>query len=90
MPQVLPFIASGLGIYSAIKGGQSQSKAQGLTEEQLAQQDAIRKMVLGRLQGQHGAVGNPFSGSYGPIGPPPPAPPPPQRPGFGWPGGPVL
>ena len=70
MGPALPIIGTGLALYSTIKGAQQQGQARRMTEEQLAQQDQIRKLVLGRLMGgghPMGAVGNPFSGSYGPI-----------------------
>lgn len=68
MGPALPFIGAGLGIYSAIKGGQQQGRATKDYEQQLAQQEQIRNMVLGRItQGPQGAVGNPFSPAYGPI-----------------------
>ena len=72
MPQALPLISAGLGIYSAIKGGQAQDQAQGMTQQQLQQQQQIRDMVLGRLtKGPAGNPQNPFSAQYGPIGQPP-------------------
>lgn len=70
MPQALPFIGAGLGIYSAIKGGQQQNQASNMTQDQLAQQDKIRQMVLQRLTGgPAGNPQNPFSAQYGPIQP---------------------
>jgi hypothetical protein len=74
MPAALPFIGVGLSAYSAIKGAQQQGKANKIADQQLAQQNQIRQQVLGRLQGMQGAVGNPFSASYGAIQPAPPAP----------------
>lgn len=73
MPQALPFISAGLGIYSAIKGGQAQDQSQGMTQDQLQQQSQIRNMVLGRLEkGPAGNPQNPFSAQYGPIQAPQP------------------
>ena len=72
MAPALPFIGAGLGLYSTIKGSQQQGRATKDYEQQLAQQERIRNMVLGRLtQGPQGAVGNPFSSAYGPIQEPP-------------------
>lgn len=68
MAAALPFVSAGLGLYSAIKGGQAQDQAQGMTEQQLQQQQQIRDMVLGRLtKGPAGNPQNPFSAQYGPI-----------------------
>lgn len=73
MAAALPLVSAGLGIYSAIKGGQAQDQAQGMTEQQLAQQQQIRNMVLGRLtKGPAGNPQNPFSAQYGPIQAPQP------------------
>lgn len=84
MPAALPIIGAGLGIYSSIKGAQQQGRATKDEEQQLAQQQMIRNMVLGRLtQGPQGAVGNPFSQAYSPIQAPPQTP----QAGGGWMGG---
>ena len=68
MAAALPFVSAGLGLYSAIKGGQAQDQAQGMTQQELEQQQQIRNMVLGRLtKGPAGNPQNPFSSQYGPI-----------------------
>lgn len=65
MPAALPFIGAGLGLINTVEGASAQGKQNKISQEQLQQIAAQQR--LGRLLGQTGAVGNPFSSVYGPM-----------------------
>lgn len=63
MPQALPYVAAGLGILNTVQGAGQQGQQEQINRQQLL--SALYQQHLGKLLGEQGAVGNPFSASYG-------------------------
>jgi hypothetical protein len=60
--KILPWVGAGLSLLQAYQGAKGLSQQRKIAQQQLAQIQQER--MLGRLLGQTGAAGNPFSPVY--------------------------